>query len=37
MACASRLKADFIITRNIRDFKDSHVLAIKPSELLDRI
>ncbi|MBR4021945.1 MAG: PIN domain-containing protein [Ruminococcus sp.] len=37
MACASRLKADFIITRNIRDFKESRVPAIKPSELLERI
>lgn len=37
MACASRLKVDFIITRNIRDFKDSRVPAIKPSELLERI
>lgn len=37
MVCATRLKTDFIITRNIRDFKDSRVPAIKPSELLERI
>lgn len=35
--CASRLKADFIITRNLKDFKDSKVVAIKPSELLERV
>ncbi|MDO5558353.1 MAG: PIN domain-containing protein [Oscillospiraceae bacterium] len=37
MSCANRIKADYIITRNIRDFKESKVLALKPSELLDRI
>ena len=37
IACASRINADFIITRNIRDFKDSKVPAIKPSEFLERI
>ena len=37
MCQAKRLEADFIVTRNIRDFKDSKVLALKPSELLDRI
>ena len=36
-ACASRIKANFIITRNIKDFKNSPVPAIKPSELFDRI
>ena len=36
-ACASRIKADYIITRNIKDFIGSRVAAIKPSELLDRI
>ncbi len=35
--CASRIKADYIVTRNIRDFKNSKVSAIKPSELLERI
>lgn len=34
---ASRIKADFIITRNVKDFKSSAVSAIKPSELFDRI
>lgn len=37
MVCANRIKADFIITRNIRDFINSKTLAIKPSELLERI
>ena len=36
-ACASRIKADYIVTRNIKDFKNSKVAAIKPSELLERI
>lgn len=36
-ACAARVKADYIITRNIRDFKESKVAAIKPAELLKRI
>ena len=36
-ACASRIKADYIITRNIRDFVNSKVAAIKPTELLERI
>ncbi len=36
-ACASRIKADYIITRNIRDFANSKVTAIKPTELLERI
>ncbi len=35
--CASRIKADYIITRNIRDFVNSKVTAIKPTELLERI
>ena len=37
MVCANRIKADFIITRNIRDFSNSKILAIKPSELLERV
>lgn len=37
MCCAERIKADFIVTRNIRDFVSSPVPAVKPSELLDRI
>ena len=36
MVCASRIKANFIITRNIRDFTVSKVPAITPKELLDR-
>ncbi len=36
-ACASRMKADYIITRNIRDFANSMVTEIKPTELLERI
>lgn len=35
--CASRIKANYIITRNIKDFANSKVAAIKPSELLERI
>ena len=34
---SSGINADYIVTRNIRDFKDSKVPALKPSELLDRI
>ena len=37
IVCANRIKADFIITRNIRDFSNSKILAIKPSELLKRV
>ena len=36
-ACAARVKADYMITRNIRDFTESRVAAIKPAELLERI
>ncbi|MBO5501835.1 MAG: PIN domain-containing protein [Clostridia bacterium] len=35
--CASRVKADFIVTRNIKDYAKSPVMAIKPSELLERV
>lgn len=35
--CASRIKANYIVTRNIKDFKSSAVTAIKPSELIERI
>lgn len=35
--CAARIKADFIVTRNIRNFAQSKVAAIKPSELLERL
>ena len=36
-ACATRIRANYIVTRNIKDFAESKVTAIKPSELLDRI
>jgi len=35
--CAKRIKANYIITRNIKDFSLSEVVAIKPTELLERI
>lgn len=35
--CATRAKANYIVTRNIKDFKNSRIPAIKPSELLERI
>ena len=34
---AKRINADFIITRNIKDFKNSDVLALTPTEFLARI
>ena len=37
MSQASRIGADYIVTRNIRDFKDSKVPALKPLELLERL
>ncbi|MBQ8928369.1 MAG: PIN domain-containing protein [Oscillospiraceae bacterium] len=37
MCQANRIHADYLITRNIRDFKDRKVPALKPSELLERI
>lgn len=36
-ACAARIKADYIITRNLKDYVGSKVTAIKPSELLERL
>ena len=36
-ACATRIKANYIVTRYIKDFSESKVTAIKPAELLDRI
>ena len=35
--CAKRIKADFIITRNTKDFKNSPVKAITPEQLFARI
>lgn len=34
---AERIKADYIITRNTKDFIKSKVMALTPSELLSRI
>ena len=34
---AERLRADFIITRNVKDFKQSKVLALTPAALLARL
>lgn len=34
---AERLRADFIITRNARDFEMSRVPALSPAEFLERI
>lgn len=36
-ACAVRVKADYIITRNIKDFSESRVTALKPSEFLEQV
>ena len=33
---ASRIKADFIVTRNVRDFKNSSITALTPAEILER-
>ncbi len=35
--CAARAKANYIVTRNIKDFTHSPVPAIKPGELLERL
>lgn len=34
---AKRIKANYIVTRNIKDYSNSPITAIKPSELLERI
>lgn len=36
-AAAERLHADFIITRNVKDFRDSKIMALTPTEFLARI
>lgn len=36
-ACASRIHADYIVTRNTRDFMGNGVEAIRPVELLKRL
>lgn len=35
--CATRIRSIFIVTRNLKDFANSKVPAIKPDELLKRI
>ncbi|HHX53672.1 MAG TPA: PIN domain-containing protein [Clostridiales bacterium] len=35
--CALRVKADYIVTRNTKDFKNSPVPAITPSELFVKL
>ena len=35
VACAARVKADYIITRNVRDFKNSSVPPILPGDMLE--
>jgi predicted nucleic acid-binding protein len=37
IACATRIHADYIVTRNVKDFKESKVLAITPSAWLENI
>ena len=32
--CAARVKAEYIVTRNVNDFKDSTVPAIMPTDML---
>jgi len=34
---AKRIDADYIITRNVKDFKNSKVMALMPSEFLARV
>lgn len=36
-ACAARVGADYIITRNIKDFTESKIVPIRPSEFLEEI
>ena len=35
--CAKRIKANYIVTRNIKDYANSPVAAIKPTELFERL
>lgn len=37
MVCAARIKADYIVTRNIKDFQNSKVQPVLPTEFLERI
>ncbi|MCL2219719.1 MAG: PIN domain-containing protein [Chitinispirillia bacterium] len=36
-SCADRIQADYIVTRNTKDFEKSTVRAILPAELLKRL
>nr|WP_296840581.1 PIN domain-containing protein [uncultured Marvinbryantia sp.] len=36
-ATAERVHADYIVTRNIRDFKKSKVMALTPQEIIARL
>jgi len=33
-SCAKRIKAEYIVTRNLRDFEESPVQAVPPADLL---
>lgn len=35
--CAARVRADYIVTRNGKDFSNSSIPAVSPAELLKRI
>ena len=35
--CAEKIKADYIVTRNVKDFKASPVEAVTPEELFARL
>lgn len=35
--CAARIKADHIVTRNVKNFTDSKIFAVKPFELLEKL
>lgn len=37
MVAAKRVEADYIITRNIKDFRDSSIPALTPSEFMDSV
>ena len=34
--CAERIRADYIVTRNVKDFKNSPVPAVTPTEFLEQ-
>ena len=35
--CAEKIKADYIVTSNVKDFRSSSVEAVTPEELFDRL